>query len=858
MNMRPKTVRRVSILIGIFVLVLGVVFALWLVSQKQRQAKIATERAAGLEAFARGDYPQTMGSLGKYFTLDPTLRTDAEALFAYGKARAKVEEVNDKHVLEGKAILEEYVNLHPPDTDQARILDAQHILLDLYTKAAYSHEALTLSEELLAKNPNDVDAIRAKAFALYRVTEKKAEALEALTKLNELAPQDLMGQRLRLILTAELTKSDEQVLARAADLRKQFPEDPRFILLQGFAHLITRDVEEGRKWLIKAAESPAPDVEYVRTLIDLFDNDRIEMYDQSRALLERAASQIDDPSIKRMLVQRMWQSGDYESVVQRLSDLDPTDKRTRANLLAYRALSLYQLDRAGEAGPIVDALAERKDDSDALAWATALRARFGAPNNASGAAAGGYEPRAAIENYRNALVRDPRNDVIRFMMGEAYARLGEQELALSTWRQVAERNPSWAMPQVMIAQLLASTGRIDDAFAVASLARKRLGRNPTVVASYLALGYRVLMENGETAKADTLAADFASVQKAVPGEPQTWPIYVALLARTDKVFTAKAELKKAMEMPRPPAAETLIRLASASRQGELGMENELLAYCEKVHGNTPQLASARASALHEAGKPAEGLQLLEASAANAQADESAALAWQLMITQYREATRDPSALQTWIKLADANPKHVQIQNAVLDARTTWADRQLIARTIERVKELTGDDGIAWKLARAAWLLGGSTPGGGATTVNAAPANDRDVAEAINLLNDIVRSAPTLVRPRLLLARALREVNNPGGAVQQLKAAAELNPRSPEIAVDFAQILQLEGRVDEARAQLNRIANNPTLTNEQRTRVAALLAQLGDNEAALKLLKSIDAARAAAGATTRPTDTSSLA
>src|SRR4029078_11417002 len=117
-------------------------------------------------------------------------------------------------------------------------------------------------------------------------------------------------------------------------------------------------------------------------------------------------------------------------------------------LLAYRALALFETGKKDDARAIVEKLAERKTDSEAVAWSTALRARFSAT-----------EPKAALAKYQEALVRARDNSVIRFLVGEPYSRMGETELAIAAWREAAGLSPSWATPHVDIARALAAGGR---------------------------------------------------------------------------------------------------------------------------------------------------------------------------------------------------------------------------------------------------------------------------------------------------------------------------------------------------------------------------------------------------------------
>jgi len=806
--MKRKTVWRLSILAAGLLLVVALGVGLYVRSVFKKNAETAALRKEGLAAFHDGDYQVALSKIGKYVE-DPT-RRDAETLFAYGKSRAKVPEITRKHIYEGVYVLKEYLNLSPPDTDEARILEARHILLELYpgyNVEGGASEGLRLADGMLAKDPQDVVALKARAV-LLTLSGKLEEALEASIRYTEVTPGDLLAQQQTLDLMYRAKQPPEAILARAANLRLKFPEDPRFVALDAMAHLINNDLEAGKALIREAAKTPVPDAEFVRMLSLLMENPRIGMYDESRTLLDRAARETNDPRVEEVLIQRIWQSGKYEDVIAKLKDLDPASRESTTALLAYKAMSLPQMERADEALPIIDALAERREDDSAIAWATALRARFAGEK---------YNPLQAIRAYKEAIVRDPTNAVIRFMQGEAYARLGETELALGSWRTVAEQATSWSLPVVLISQSLANAGRPQDAYLMAHQAWQR-SRDITSAGNLASMWYRSMAETGDWAKKPKLLEFVEAIQRTYPLELQSLPIYITLLAESERVFTAKAEIKKSIDPKRRVPLDLLLRLVSVSRSQALEMEAEIFARAEEMYGGSPQLALARAYDLRSSGKLREGLDHLIAERAKAKASVD----WDLGVAQYREVIGDDEALKTWTEVGDAYPDSLAVQTSVLESRTTWSDRKFMARTLDRVYALAGEEGVTWKLARARFLLSGKP-------------SERDRAEAINKLNEVVRAAPNLVRPRLLLAQALRAVNNAAGALQQLRLAAEQNPQNVDVAIEYALALNGEGRSDDARAALDRAVGVAVMSNDQRTRLASVLTQIGDTRRALEVL-----------------------
>ena len=390
-------------------------------------------------------------------------------------------------------------------------------------------------------------------------------------------------------------------------------------------------------------------------------------------MLDRAVAENPDPQIRRVLIQRLWQSGHSKEVVERLKDLNPASPASDSGLLAYLALSQFKIGQAVPARKIVSALAARRDDPDAIAWATALDAQF---NH--------LDPKPALVQYEAALVRSPDNAEIRFLVGEAYSRMGETELAMAAWKRASDLSPSWMAPHMNIARTLAASGRARDAIAEAEAAHRAAPDNFATVTALATIRYKALDEGpANAAEEANLLAFVADIQKQVPGEPETLPAYVNLLARAGKNQEAIAALHAAIANLQRYDQPTVLQLAAASRLHGLGLENQLLSTKPSDgEDNLPRVALAQAANMADSGKPLDGLALLEVRAKKATTQP---VQWQLAIVQYKELIHDPSAAKQWISLADANPNDLAVQNAVLkNAVSARADRDFTARTIERV------------------------------------------------------------------------------------------------------------------------------------------------------------------------------
>jgi predicted Zn-dependent protease len=835
MNMRPKTVKRLLVLIGGFLLLVvlsvGFVFFRWHQLDQQMQAK----RAQGMASYERGDYPAVLKELGAYLGI-PKNQTDAEALFAYAKSRSRVEESDHHEIRESVDLFQRYLSLKPDD------LEAQRLLLDLLPQVGKNQDARDLADSILAKHPDDAQALRAKATALLRLRQYK-DALAVAQKLNTIAPKDIEGQMITLQTMAQLDEPIEKLLDRTAKLRQANPGDPRFELLEGWVHawrskLVQRgssaaqfkeDIDQAKQWLLKAAAHPVKDASFIKLLA--VQMDQIGLYPEVQKLLENAVADNKDPKIRKLLVDRLFQNGRNQQIVDQLKDLDPASQMSGSELLAMKALALFSLNRRDEANQIVDALSKRTKDEVALGWATALRTRY---------AQTPLDPQAMVVQYQSALVRNPQSAIIRYYLGELYARLSEGDLALQQWGRAMQLAPGWFLPRLMASKVLLNSGRADEAAAQAELAYRIMPGSGPVISNLLVI--RFLQQDPSDAAANAkLLDDIRQFQKLAPGEAQTLPVYVTLLSRAGKQTEAADVLRKALAArpkDKPYTEETLLKLAAVSRQCHLGLEQDLFDRALKAYGLTPALASAQAEDLARSGKVKDGLALLHTDAAKG----GNGLDWRIAIARYLESTADPAAREAWMALGEdqQNNKNLPLQLMILDAPSLWSaaeaepgqpeaqattTRDFLRRTIDRVHTLTSDDAMAWKLGQARWLLGSED-------------KDKDSARAVVILADILRAAPRMTKARKLMALANENIGQVASAIDQLKLALQTSPNAVDIQLDLGRLLQAQGRPTEARDYLVAAAASEAATTAVKYRAASMLSRQGEQKAAIDILEKL--------------------
>jgi len=369
MRMRPKTIRRLMILFAGLCIVAAVIAWAVFMDSRHLAARMKTMRAQAMTSYNAGHYETAVKELGQYLDVSKSQDTDREALFAYGKSRINVEMPRLEHVYEGIQIFQQYLQQARPG--DPHLAEARKLLLNLYVQAQYNQEAVKLADDILLHDPKDIDALQAKIKALSSQGNYSA-ALDTSHLLNEVAPFNLTGQKSTVLLMQQMHRSDAEMLKYVQDLREKYPEDPRFEVLTALTYRAINRNDEAHTWLHQAAGRPASDPTFVTELATLLDQS--EMYSDSASLIRSAAEKSSDVRLQRMLVERLWQDGQANELLEKTKGVDVA--KADSQLLGYRALALLDGNHAAEGQKIVAALALRIGDRTAQAWAISLKARY--------------------------------------------------------------------------------------------------------------------------------------------------------------------------------------------------------------------------------------------------------------------------------------------------------------------------------------------------------------------------------------------------------------------------------------------------------------------------------------------------
>jgi predicted Zn-dependent protease len=803
MIIRPKTKRRLLILLaGLIVFGIGIT---WLYAYRMRIAdnRLQLDKRMGMEAYRAGNFQTAADKLGEYIDHEQKRESgqlDPEALLAYANARAKTPTKNGDYIGPAIRALQAYCALVPENTHER-----DHLVEMEEPYSVYSADALARANDLLRIDPNDLVAL--KAIAEINVSQHKfQEAAAAADRCSELAPTDLDMQQLNFRIMKELGRPASDMQRHADALRAKYPLDPRFLIVKAWAYQFGQNPSQStqqqqddftayKNLILQAACQEPPTSEFAKITIGLLD--RLGQFSAAQDLLARAASRFNDPQLTLQMVLRRWETHQYDQVVSSLKNLDAAAPGVDPQLIALKALALYGLNDNKSADALVDQLAARgPDDRVATAWATTLKAQFASP---------ALDLKTRLARYQEAAALQPGNGYIDFLLGDVYAQMDETDLALRAWRQSCSEMPAWPEPHVRLALLLVDLGQgaTDEAARAAEDATLAgAGANGSVdlraATANIKVSFARLATNPDPAAASSLLDEVKQLQTQVPNEPQTLPIYVALLLQTGQRAAAIDVINAACENIGAGGEDALMSLVKISRSAKLGLEDKLYAVLNQKSEMTPRLAYARAVESLSAGHAADGLRLLIDSQKKDK-DSTDPTIWERAICQYREASQDPGATAAWEKLGNAHPKDAAVQNSILTVgQSVWSDRPFIKTTIDRLKALTGDQAIGWKTAYSRWLLSGN---GG----------EHDASEAVVLLTDVISSNPEDYLPHVLLATAYDRLKNVSGGLQEWRKAAELEPQSAQAQFNLLKALAAAGKKQDAMVvfdQLSRIGHLP--------------------------------------------------
>lgn len=848
MIVRSKTKKRLVLLVSAFAVVAGLLIAGVIYRLAQVRNRFEGYRRDGLQAFAQGDFNRAVNQLGRYVK-EQKYSEDAEAVYHLAEAATRIDSLDGGHIEIAKRQYQRFLELRPERGDvrlKLLRLCREHERL--------APDALNVADKILQVDPSNQEALAVKAWAQVW-SARPAEAID--TALRAVAdktgdPTDIRTQALLIQLYREPRHEaaarrdplagasvlgpsvtvDEVVIGRARALLKAHPDNAGFEALLAGAYSMVRQLtprqrDEVRADLGLAADAPAdyhsaarfhasraargsiadPAVSRILVLV----LDAVGMPQQRLDVLSRLEAE-GVPWSRRLLLRGLYESGRYADLEQRLARLDlPLNSPEKVEAVGLRALALIRLDRLIDARLIAERLEAAQNSRHAAAWAGAIRyelcdeTRRAAQAKALQQALGETLPESSA--------------FLWFYRGEALRQLQEREQAAAAYRAAASLAPGWALPISRLALLAAQGGEFLEA---AQFALRAFALAPSIEAESDVLNTAAAALGSERlAGATELLSAVRRVQERRPLERRTLPLYLRLLEKNGQRDQAQAVLRSAAATRPAMDESSLLNLAMMSRQLNLGDPEPLFAASQQAHGGSPSLAYARAYDLHLQGKADQARAAMESAYASRK--PGAELNWAINRARLFDLLGDDKAAGLWIALADdpANRDNALVQRLAMSSPVVRGNSEFLKRATDRLRALTGDKGVAWKLSQARILLGDN-------------ATESDIAEAVRLLKDASASAPNDFEARGLLTQALFRAGDLRAATDQATEAVRRRP-TQELRVMLAQLASLQGDWGVVREQLKAI-ESAKLAPSLRFEAARLHLHAGDAQAGLALLQ----------------------
>ncbi|MEQ9461876.1 MAG: tetratricopeptide repeat protein [Phycisphaeraceae bacterium] len=841
MAIRSKARRRLFLLLALVVLVVGAGAGFYTFRKQQQQQAVELKRVEGVTAFDEERYYDAMHALGTYVNQSPG---DAEALYLYGQARMEVEEADGRsHLLAAAAAFRDVVAMDPEN------LEAKRKLLDLYAVFGYAPEALALADQILEAYPDDAEAWARRLGALvtsrrfedvlkesdavlsrgaeapdelrveamrYRATalvslERTDEAVTQAIELNMNAPEDFRGYLLTLESMKGAGRSRAEVLGWAKSVQEEHPEVEGTSLLVGLASTGPDLRQESLAWLQREADASPTDNLVIQMLVR-----ELGRRGQLLATIELArVLQASSPSLQyeHLLLSHLLYAGENEEVVRLTDEMAENPDRASVRSLATRAQALFDLGRGDEAMAIVMMLEDRKSDNLALSYGAMLNLVYGG---------GSVEPMRLIQTAETATQRDPSNPMFYFWQGSALSAMGEGDRAIDSWRRATELAPSWDGPPLAIVRELMRAGRNLEAYGFAALLLQRSPNNLGVNINLLEAAGLVLDRVPERDRRGLLQLS-EQVLEIVPGNERVLPVYLKLLVAEGRSDDAVGVMRSLIEPDAEVSDAALLAAAQVSADNGLGLEEELIGKAGTGRDAADVLV-ARAMMLHRDGDTEGAVGLMDA-AVEAADGEQALLSVRMARAAVLERIGDARAGRAWSEVVGSSTDNVRVLQRALESRAIWSEREATRGAIDRLRDLTGRDGIGWRVAEARWLM---TFG-----------EREDLERARSMLEEITDESPTMIRPRLMLAEVFQGLGETELAITQLDRAKGL--RGDDVRIDFAraELMRDVGRdADAARALETLAMNAEALSPEQVRQLARSLSELNRLPLAISMVQTL--------------------
>lgn len=852
MALRPRTARRLALIVGLLVIVAGGGVALLTIPRWQSNRLLARFQRDGMKAYEAGDYPEAVSLLGRHVRGMGSRPIDPDVRLALARARAEWETGDGGYLQVAISHYRDYLRDRPDDRA------ASQELLALFVKAGLWPEARDLGmrlrgETLDAVQPENFQILRDEVAARVRINPKDPVIAEIDARLlgvehpafadawNAIAHRQAADDLASIppIVRAYADSAPDSLGAKVLTVLTDGVELPNGQPTLGDAALslagsIGLDPATGQ-W----PDAPAlDDAEMARVMQRTFD--LANMGAAAETVLRIASAAPKGEEFLPLLAQRLYWGGQHDDLLA----LNPAHSpgKPDADVLGYQGLAAMSTGKAERVSDITRELQDINQQFRAKAWLDALAARSNLDSGNT------VEARARATA---AVERDPLEPTMRLILGDVLNALGRTGEALDAWEAATELAvPAiWLDPDVRrVTALLSSSRGIEARDVVLKLGQRAPGSlavNALAVRVYSALARSGLINASDIREAVRLAEGLAPYVEGAQRADLSLSVagMQAALGNLDK---ARAEIALAL---RTPGGEAMLpRALELDQRYQLGLAQQLgvPSMPERIDDPDTALGIALTFAAGELDgrdeRVARAREMIDNSAAAA--GPGSKPAWLRVRARFADAVDPDTAAPAWQAAISASPDDIDLLAEAVSSEALGYDLGFVSKTINHIVDLTASQGRTLpgdlRLARAKATFGKHPT-----------RQTRD--EAISIVRSVIASEPGNIRARNMLANMLKAECPPDvtdenqkfspdlpGAIEQYLAASRLIEGSEAYAYLF-EVARLQFRRDDkqqARQTLIELFARAKDDPAALRRVAGELRNLGANEDAARVLEDL--------------------
>lgn len=787
-----RATRKKLILLGIGVALVAAVGVLYVARQARISRGLEESLREGMAAYEAERFEDAIPHLSRYVG---RRRDNPDVLLAFADARHQVPSPDgtDAYLRQSLAVTRLALDLRPES------IKGQRMLMEIAMRLRYLTEANEAANAILEQDPADVDAHYVRLLAA-RATGRDDECINVARQMAAARPDDFVVQSIAIDELARANLPMEELRRHAQERREAFAGRMASELLGAQVSLHRAGRAEGSEERTALAAEFAQHMRAAISLKPQTPEEAVKLLhylDLDPALAtETSADEIlrgylADPELAPGLLSfalaRAWQRSDGDMIREIARDHEDLSSLPD-EALGWLAISLPEESRFREelsrrSGGTVDEWRQLAEALELLQNEDLVEARAKlAPLLASG------ETTALLAQFIDAM---------------SLEALGESSLAQQRLQTLADM-PAWVRARVVLRELAFRRG---DYLAAYELVRR--DNLPGTALFHL----------------ETVVALDESGHQWPPGEPSgrqladramlNFPDDPAIASLHGRAELAAGNVARAGEV-----ADQLVAM-----QPDRGAQ-QVLRFADRLEAHDPQRAAALRSRYAVATDPLAALvEEIQGSditteelrsrieAATAGAGAEAQLRGRLLMAGALDEAGDPAAAEEFKRLAAENPKNAQIQIAALNSRSLWTDLETVPPVVERLRSLTGEDGVSWRVFEFKHTL-------------LRDDSEAAAARVVNGLSSVLRVSPNDLTALQLMAEAMTRVKDYGRAASYATRAADVAPESLSVSLDAVEALVRAGQMEAATDRLRRAVSLPNQRIASRLRRAILLTRFG--------------------------------